>query len=395
MTLTTNKYLVKTLLLVFITGYILLIALIFQSLFKLQNFTLSTDVISFLTGAKIIREGKVNFIYDIQTQHYYQNLVVSPYEKKMLLPFRNFPLVAVFYIPFLQTNLVDAYKIIFVVNILLLLTFHRDFKIYFPKLKKYKYLFFLPLIFYPSISNLIVGQYTPLVLLLFLFIYIFIKKEKSLLVGFLTSLLLIKSQYLLFSPFLYILVKDKKRYFLGFIIGFLLFMALNVLIAGSLRPFMNYPDFILMTESPLYGSRPFQMYTLYGLIKSVFQSVKTSYLISINLLIYVATCVLVFTRRKIFSKLRFNDLFTIGILCTILFSVHALTHDLMLFLIPIYLYLVSGKKEDLIKAGYIFVMTGVFSLAAVGFATTVLMIILLIFLILDLKIPLKFLNSKV
>lgn len=333
--------------------------------FHTPHFFLKTDVISFLTGAKIIKEGKTEFLYDIETQFEYQNKVVTPYQK-VLLPFRNFPVTAIFYTPLLNMNLKDSYAVIFAVNVLLVTVFAVLVFRLFPNLKKSKVLYFVPFLFWPSVNNLIVGQYTPVILLIFLWIYVSIKEKKDFLSGFATSLLIIKPQYLLFTPFAFKLSVNKKNYFQGFIAGVIIFILINIFISkGNIGLFMDYPKFILSTESSNFGSRPNQMYTLYGLANFYFPRIDNSILLGANLISYVLVAGFVYINKKIDRNL--NKIFTLGIVLTILFSIHALTHDLMALLLPAFIIFSFETKFGLTKSWLTLLFIGVLPLLQTKF----------------------------
>jgi len=235
-----------------------------------------------------------------------------------------------------------SYLAIFVINIILLLIFHFLFIKFFPGTTKNKFLLLLTVFFYPSIANLIVGQHTTIILLIFLSIYLALRKERSFWAGLTTSLLIIKPQYTLFTPFSLYLSKNKKQYILGFVLGILIFWIFNLVIMGSIKPFLDYPNFILSTENPEFGSRPYQMFTLYGLVKQIAPLTKNEILVIGNYVLYgIFTLLTIYKTKKLKS---FGMLFTAGIILTILFSIHALTHDLLVLLVPLYIGIVNRTK---------------------------------------------------
>lgn len=360
-----GKTLSNTFLGILIITYVVFIILLFYQHYQDRLFLKQTDIISFLTGAKIIKEGKTEFLYDVETQFEYQNKVVTPYQKA-LLPFRNFPVTAIFYTPLLNMNLKDSYAVVFAVNVLLVTVFAVLVFRLFPNLKKSKVLYFVPFLFWPSVNNLIVGQYTPVILLIFLWIYVSIKEKKDFLNGFATSLLIIKPQYLLFTPFALKLSVNKKNYLQGFIYGVIIFILINIFISkGNIRLFMDYPKFILSTESSNFGSRPNQMYTLYGLANFYFPRIDNSVLLGANLFFYALVAGFVYAKKKIDRNL--NKTFTLGIVLTILFSIHALTHDLMTLLLPAFIIISSKTKFGLTRSGLMLLFIGILPLLQTKF----------------------------
>lgn len=366
-----KKYLLWTGLVV----YAAFIFFIFYYYFTRPFFLIQTDLVSFLTGAKILKEGNGVFLYDVATQRVFQNAVVAEYGSKLLLPFRNLPLMAYFYQPLLFMNLKSSFILVFIANIFLIGIFYLAALHFFPKLKDHKYLIFLTLFFYPSASNLIVGQYTPLILLALFSIYILIKKENSLMAGIASSILATKLQYLLFVPFPFMLIKDKKRFVLGLLGGIGLFVILNIVLVGGIRPLLKYPNFILETENASFGSRPYQMFSLVGLASRFFPALSRPYMLIGNFLLYFLSLFMMF-RSKLKSDI--NLFFSLGTTLTILFSVHTLAHDLIVFLMPIYLFLASEKKNDSKIAFYIFILAGVFCLFDSSLISILMMILFVV-----------------
>ena len=366
-----NCVLIRTFFYIFGISYAAFIFLVSYRYLYTPYFLLKTDVISFLTGAKIIKEGNIGLLYDIETQFKYQNKVVTPYQK-VLLPFRNFPVTAIFYTPLLNMNLKDSYGVVFAVNILLVVVFTiLTFRV-FPDLKKNKIMYFVPFLFWPSVNNMIVGQYTPVILLIFLWIYVSSKEKKDFLSGLATSLLVVKPQYLLFTPFALKLSVNKKNYLQGFIAGIIIFILINTIISkGNIRLFMDYPKFIFSTESSMFGSRPNQMYTFYGLGNFYLPRIDNSILLGANLFFYALVVGYVHIKKKI--NWNINKIFTLGIAATILFSVHVLTHDLMILLLPVFIIISSETKPCLSKSWLILLLTGVLPLIQTRFLILLIM----------------------
>ena len=82
---------------------VIVTGLVFSVLFKATaTNALGSDFVSFLTGASVIRAGKGNQLYDLVTQFSFQQaLLAQEISTDFLLPFRNLPFVAFFFLPFL------------------------------------------------------------------------------------------------------------------------------------------------------------------------------------------------------------------------------------------------------------------------------------------------------
>ena len=369
-----KKLLIKTLIFAFVFTYISMMVLIVKTYFKDPNFLKKTDVISFLTGAKIINKGDIKELYNTTIQLKYQNEILNVENRTFLLPFRNFPATAVFYTPLLNLSLRNSYAVVFCVNIVLLLIFHFIFTRYFPGVRKINCLLLLTIFIYPSIANLVAGQHTSVILLIISLIYLYTKKEESFISGIFTSLLAIKPQYLLFAPFSFVTAKNKKSFTAGFAVGILIFFLLNLVIAKNLQVFFDYPKFILNTENQDFGSRPYQLFTLFGLIKQVLPNVNSSIIIFTNFLIYLSILYFVYKNR---INGRSDDVLVAGVFTTVLFSVHALSHDLMVFLLPIYILNLERIDKHLLYSGLIFIAVGILSLVPLNFITIFLIFTIL------------------
>ena len=84
------------------------------------NFIKGSDLVSFVTGAKIISAGKSNLLYDSETQFSYQKALTGLTNKKFLLPFRNPPLVSYLYLPFTRIPLNFSFFIVQLINLVLI-----------------------------------------------------------------------------------------------------------------------------------------------------------------------------------------------------------------------------------------------------------------------------------
>ena len=291
-----------------------------------------SDVMSFLTGAEIIKSGNSEKLFDRATQFYYQRQVVYPEARFWLLPFRSPPIVAYLFLPFTFIGVKVSYYLLAVINIIFLLLFAHVASQTFNKLKITYLIFLAACVYWPFLTASIYGQFTPLLLLVLLVIFKNIKVKHVFLAGVFTGILFLKPQYLLIAPFVFFMIKDRQKYLQGLLVSALFFLVVNLVISG--RALLDYPAFLVATEKISYGSRPYQMFTLYGLFKTspFVRNISDWGLIGINFFIYTLTLFL-FSRK--IRPAEINKGFIIATLFTILFSVHALTHDLILLLVPI------------------------------------------------------------
>src|SRR3990172_899116 len=306
-----------------------------------------SDFISYFSGASIIKNNKVNLIYDISTQKEFFEDIIYPLKGTITNRFISPPFVALLYLPFTSLNYFAAYKLFFIANLGILLIFIFLMDRNFTKLgNKYKFLIVVPFYFIPVATTLFMGQTSFLLAIIFLLIYICLNNKKSKEVGILSAALLIKPQFVIAIPFLILLVKRKKEFFIWFL-GTSLFLFLASLLMAGPRALLDFLPFALSTENPEFGNRAYQMFSMHAVISYLFfkSNLTNLYSLIINFAAYIFSIYL-FSKRV--SKMRFKLAFIIVIFLTLVFSVHVLSHDLILLLLPIFIIL-----NDTLKAGKI------------------------------------------
>ena len=343
---------------------------------------LGSDPISFLTGAEILKEKGGEFLYNGALQFDYQQEIVSPLKRTWLLPFRSPPIVAAAFLPFTYFGVHFTFFFMIFLNLVVMVLFaYLSSKIF--KNIKSSIIFLLSIFYFPFISTLINGQFSPLLVLLFLFIFKYCLESKYFPAGALSGLLLVKPQLFLFVPFLFFFIPKKKDFIKGLLISVFIMLLVNISISG-LSYLRDYPKFLLTTETHSFGSRPYQMFSLFGVAKLIFPGASNLALILVNFVLYFIT--LIFFR--IFSKKSsLEKTFITGIILTILFSVHALSHDLVILLIPILIllnYYKSLKKPHkvyltLVVLLFFLPLTFLISVAELGVAALILSVTLFFF----------------
>jgi hypothetical protein len=333
-----GKYFAATLIFV----YIFYIANVVSWYIKNPNYIYQTDLMaSFLTGAKVLSEGNTDNLYDLDTQLEYQNKVTTPLVRSKLLPFRNIPLVGFLYIPLTFLTLKNAFIVVFVFNILLLTLFNKIFIQFAGEYDKTRWLWMASLVFWPSVTMLLMGQNTGVILVFFALIYILLLKEKYYLAGVVGSLLLLRPQYILFLPFLLPLIYKKKEFLIGFLTFAFLLVVANIMVS-SVPTLLRYPAFVMASEIPEYGNRLNKITSVYFLFKQVFPNASSSTILFINMFIYTSILILCYLFN---SRRYFNKSYIIGILAISIFSIHSLSHDLIILLIPIFLLFAKTKRS--------------------------------------------------
>ena len=347
--------------------------------FSIPKVIIASDLVSFLTGAEILKSGKAGEIYDKDLQYTYQLKVIEPDFKYNLLPFRGLPIVAWLFVPLSYLKLNSAFVLLILINIFILFLFNRISSKLFPKIDKLKYLFLITLFYWPTVSTMILGQFTLLLVLIFLLVYKYSKDKNYFLAGITSGVLLVKPQYLLFIPFLFFLIREKRKFIKGLLISSILIILVNISISG-LGELLKYPSFIIGTETINYGSRPYHMFTLFALFKLTpnLSNIPQLTLVALNFIVYLLTLVLFVRRRR---KISFDYAFVAGMIFTVLFSVHALVHDLLILLVPIFILLNLVLKRGEVKLSIDKILIGLlfFLPTVILFGYTLWAIVLLIF----------------
>lgn len=322
---------------------------------------MSSDFVSFVTGALAIRRGMGMSLYELITQFVIQQQIINPIINPGLLPFRNLPVFAALIIPLTYLPLVTGYKFWASLLIVIMLLAERLCLRVFKNIGRYRFIaLFLPLLYYPSLVSIIQAQITPLILLIFILIYKFAKSEKYFLAGIISGFLLIKLQYVLAVPFLFMIVRERKVFLRGFITSSLAIIFLSVIISGP-GFITSYPRFLVQTETPFFGSTPGNMFTVYPLLISLADLLRLPGHLALVLNAALYLVILVLFAREV-KKVSFDKAFAALILLSVVFSVHALVHDQIVLLVPILILLNlqykmrKGKEKSLILAIALFLV---------------------------------------
>lgn len=327
------------------------------------NLAAGSDFISYYAGASIIKDNKGELIYDISTQRQYFEDIIYPLKATFTNRYISPPFVAFLFLPFTFVSYFTSYKLFFIANLglFVILLFLMDKT--FTKLgDKYKFLIIVPFYFIPVITTLFMGQTSFLLAIIFLLIYISLKKQKSKELGILSALLFIKPQYAIAIPFLVLLVKRKKQFLLWFLGTALILFLASLLIAGP-KALLDFLPNALSTENPEFGNRAHQMFSLHAAISYFFFNSNLvnikSFIINFGLYIF---SLYLFTKRV--TKMRLKTAFVLVIFLTIVFSVHVLSHDLVILLLPIYIALEGIFKNKKVNNRLLVITLALFVLPA-------------------------------
>ena len=338
----------------------IIIGLPYFVLFAKEKLIVESDVVSFITGAKMVRSGVKGEIYDLPTQHFYQNQVVAPFVKENALPFKNFPIFILPFIPFTFLPLRLSYIIFAFFNLAILVLFVFVSAKTFKRIKEFRLWFLAPFVFLPNILTIILGQLSIILAFTYLFIYKSLKENKAFLAGVISGFLFLKPQYIVAVPFFLLLAKKRPVFLKGFIIVFLILILSTFLISGP-DALLKYPSFLLLTENESFSGHTQRMFTLSSTLyynpPIKFMSFKA--VLILNALLYFLFYY-IFIRK--YKQIEFSLAFASATIFSLLFAVHVLEHDLAILLVPIMLlinsalYNIARNIKFIIFASLLFLM---------------------------------------
>lgn len=294
---------------------------------------LGRDFLNYYLGSKIVADGNVKQIYDINYQLNYQNRLVNKDVEK-ILPFRAPITTSYIYYPFTFLDPVEAYKMF-----VLLQLFTLSACIYILIKELELNLLYIPLLCAHPIVIINILQGQPSILLLFfisLSLLLF-KEKKYILSGIAISLLLIKPQVLSIIFFLFILLNNNK-FRLGTIIGSLGISLINLLTYGK-NFVKDYLKFLQFTDSPYYGSHIGASHTIKSLLELGEFCLKvelSNYTIIVSLALIAAIGLFLgLKKRKGTIDSDSDVIYGLSVLITIPISIHLLNHDLVVLALPV------------------------------------------------------------
>lgn len=308
---------------------------------------LSKDFFAFYTGAKIVNEYGVDRIYDINLQVDIQNNIKNSYypgeyTRNEARSFRNIPIVSLIFTPFANLDYVSAAILSGIFAILLI------FVSLFLLLKiNFDIILFLGSFFSIQVSaNIFEGQISSIILISLIFIYFSYKKKNFFIAGLLSSLFLIKAQFLTLVPLLFLLT-PRRKFIEGFIVGFISMILLNSFLYGfDFLP--DYVKFLHLTEVPQYGTSQSQNYNIIGFFGGKLNNSVLGYII-----IAIQYLIFCFVLYKSKSK-NFDLKFSAVILAGISTMAHVMVSDLIVMLIPLFLLNINGYRKIWILCYFIF-----------------------------------------
>lgn len=375
------KEVYKSFLKIGFVSYLLFMAFIAVNYLRFPFYLYQTDLMNFLTGARIIKEGAAPRLYEANFQLEIQNKINYPLFKETLLPFRNIPMVAVFFIPLTLLDLRSATFAMFLINVALFLIFHKLFILKIPKLSKVGYLWMAIFIFWPVVSTLLLGQNVGVPLIVTSLMYFSLIDKRYFLTGVTSSLLIIRPHNMLILPFVFFMVQSKYKFIIGLLISLAALFLINVAIT-DVSVLMHYPEFALSIENTFFEGKTPHISSIYFALKEMLPAASGASLLTINIFLYSLFLGIFALKVRHFSEIQ---AFTISILASTLFAIHVLSHDLILLLPPIYLLTADAlsKGRDILKEKLIIVLffVPVLNIIGIPILTTAILTAVMVYLL--------------
>lgn len=333
------------------------------------------DFSSFYSAAWIVLSGMGHQLYSANVQAHVQSLLYpNAVTRNGLLPYIHPPFEVLVYLPFAYMPYPVAYTIWVIFSILLLLL---TVGLLWPYMKELKNLWApLPVLgvfcFFPVFVDLLQGQDSVLLLLIFTLVFINLKEGKDLRAGLFLALTLFKFQYTL--PFLVpFLLWQRWKCVGGFAISSAFLFLLSLSITG-LRGTLSYVTFLL---NLVRGVSPHHIQNALGIMANTMPNIRGAVEMmapdllphSIQKLIIVlfsGVAVLWVVKKwplgRSLSAKTFELGFSLALVTSIMASYHLQLHDLSLLLIPFILVLNRILKGEIFTGPRRFAMYGVITL---------------------------------
>ncbi len=310
--------------------------------------TKPVDFYAYYTGAGLLvndKEHLYNPYKQFETQEAYFKEGYT--FETGFMSFINLPISAVVYIPFLKIPPRLAADLIQPLSLIAIL--FGIFRLYrFHKIKFASWTTFAVACFYPLYASVHLAQIAVLIFLVLVEMYIAFIERKSLRLGLLASLLLLKYQYVVLIPLIYALYPDRKNYLKAVLPGTLLLMVGNFLVMD--RDLIHqYIELIrLYQSSPLQFGMEFK----YGMdilsCISHFLGGSADYVIFQRMVLGLAfthslVFILLLTNSKLFKAS--HEIFYFIIIYSLIFGPHTLPSDFLYLLVPIVGLLPRIKKR--------------------------------------------------
>ena len=318
------------------------------------------DLSSFYAAVKMVQGGQGSRLYNVATQGHYQSaLFPGVTTRSGTLLYLHPPFETLLYLPLAYISYPAAYGVWLITNILLLLLIVFLLLPYMTELKAtwspLPVLLFVG--FFPVFIDLLQGQDSIWLLLVFALAFDSLKKTNALRGGIFLGLGLFKFQYVL--PFLLPFVVWRRwKVVGGFAISGAVLLLLSLPIAG-IQGILSYAAFLFGLTRVLssqhiqnvVGILSNTMPNIHGIVEMAVPNLLHSLIqkLAVALLSGMAIlwAVVKWPLHRSLSEADFDLGFSLALVVSILVSYHLLLHDLSLLLIPFVLVLNRMAKSEI------------------------------------------------
>lgn len=309
--------------------------------------TKSVDYYAFLTGASLLLNNKEN-LYDIPSQYKTQErLFEEGYTlENGFMAFVSLPISAFVYTPFLLFPQKITAEAVQVISFLIII--YCIFRLYrFHNVKFVSWVTVSVSYFYPLYAAAHLGQIGMFILIVLTEMYLAFVQRKTVRLGILASLLILKFQYLTLIPLIFAVYPERKKFFKTTAIGLVLLLFITFALAG----FGWIEQYMELIKAYVANPRRYGMAYMYGLdVTSLALNLapsadKTQLFLTI-LPFLAATQIIVFS---VLLKNRQNYVvnsitFSFILIFCLLISPHTMPADFVFLLVPLISILAKTKS---------------------------------------------------
>lgn len=314
----------------------------------------SPDFRIFYTAGLMLKRGQGHVLYhdDVQqrTQREFADEVVR---QDGPLPYNHPPFEAVLYVGMAYLSYIHAYLLWLLVNLTLAALSVSLAIPWLPSLGAMfsRWVYLIPLAFFPVIYALMQGQDSILLLLLYVLAYGALRRRQELRAGIYLGLGLFKFHLVL--PFVFILLlKRRWRAGAGVFLAALFDFSVSLAVAGW-KESLSYPRYAwrINQMQPLRVIVPRNMPNLRGLLSGWAHLDPGSYAVGLAILV-VSLAVLVWASRQWrswdpFDLQRWNSGFCVAMLAAFLVGYHGYNQDMSMLLLPCLITLDRVLRQEL------------------------------------------------
>lgn|GEM_PF-6030409 len=308
----------------------------------------ATDFYSFYTGADLLINNRQN-LYNPEVQYTRQRQLFNEKLKNEMgfMAYVTPPLGAVLHIPFLLFQ--PSYAEIAAHSISLIIILFAIYRLYrFHRIKFLSWTTVFVSSFYPIYASVHLAQIGALIFWVMVEMYIAFAQKKSVKLGLLSSLLILKYQYLPFIILIYAIYEDKRKFILSSFVGLFILTFLNSLLITkdhiiqyifSLKDYVAVPNSFGMAYK--YGLDIYSVISeLSGGLNSPFQSLFIIFTIAL-ITQFIIAFLLIKRKDKYYHG---SYIYYFCLLICLILTPHTMPADFIILIIPMMGLLTKSRK---------------------------------------------------